>query len=70
MAAINARAAERHPGAKDPLMKALADCLSERGAVYEEDTGVLLYSQGSKAELKLMDECMADLAANRPLVKR
>jgi hypothetical protein len=67
---INARAAARYPKAKDPTMKALADCLSEHGAVYEEDTGLLIYKSDSDPDLKLVDACTADLAIDQPPTKR
>lgn len=67
---INTRAAARYPKAKSPLMKALSECLSDRGAVYEEETGLLIYNNDSDPELKLVELCTADLADDRPPTKR
>ena len=63
----NAR--KRHPEAKDPSMAFLADCLSDRGARYDEALGQLWTMSDSPDDQKAMMACYDDLGDDIPTRK-
>jgi hypothetical protein len=69
-AKLNSNARDRYPSAKDPVAAFLSDCLSDRGAKYDEAEGQTYFGTGQPEEYKVMMQCFDDLANGRPLTKR